>query len=105
MDAADLVGYGLRRNTCFATTVCFSQTGRMIRTVMRPNRDTRICHLARSIRADGAVSAMCFTRPRAIDMTRATWTINRKAVTCSKCAEIIKRIMAGKSSSDVVGEK
>lgn len=105
MDAADLVGYSFRCNAQFAPTLCFSQTGRMNRTVVRSNRDTRICHLARSIRADGAVSAMCFTQPRAIDMSRATWTTNRKAVTCHKCSEIIKHLMAGKSPPDVSGDK
>lgn len=66
---------------------------------MTTNPKSRVRHLAKSIRNDGAVSAMCFARPRAIDMKRATWTTDRKAVTCSKCAEIVKRLMTGQSAA------
>lgn len=61
----------------------------------RTSPHVRIYHLASKMRADGAVSAMCFKTPRAIDMSRATWTTDRKAVTCPKCIAIVQRLMAG----------
>lgn len=45
----------------------------------------RVMHMAARIREDGAVSAVCFSMPRAIDMKRSTWTISAEAVTCPKC--------------------
>ncbi len=59
--------------------------------------NVRIYHLANKMRADGAVSAICFKTPRAIDLTRATWTTDRKAVTCPKCMGIVRRLMADRA--------
>lgn len=50
----------------------------------------RIYHRAAKTRADGAVSALCFNPPRAIDMKRSTWTLRDEAVTCLKCLAAIK---------------
>lgn len=44
----------------------------------------RTYHLAHKISARG-VSALCFDKPRAIDMKRASWTTQASAVTCKKC--------------------
>lgn len=49
----------------------------------------RIYHRALGIREDGAVSALCFKSPRAINMKVSTWTIRDEAVTCPHCLEII----------------
>ena len=46
-------------------------------------------HMAKGIREDGAVSALCSRRPRRIDLTRASWTNRVEAVTCAKCLKII----------------
>jgi hypothetical protein len=35
------------------------------------------------------VSALCFKRPRAIDLRVATWTNRDEAVTCPKCLAIL----------------
>ena len=51
-------------------------------------------HKADKIAPDGRVSALCFKRPRAIDLKRATWTINDDAVTCGKC---IAKIVASET--------
>ena len=51
----------------------------------------KVYHKAKGLRADGAVSALCFANPRAIDITRAMWTITDKFVTCQKCLKIMKR--------------
>lgn len=39
----------------------------------------------------GRVSALCFKRPRAIDMKRASWTTCDAAVTCRRCRDLIAR--------------
>ena len=49
----------------------------------------RLVHRGDKIRADGAVSAMCFSTPRAIDLGRASWTNRDEAVTCKKCLLLI----------------
>ena len=54
-----------------------------------PLPPTRMYHRADKIDSRGRVSALCFARPRAIDMTRASWTISDDAVTCHKCRSII----------------
>lgn len=51
--------------------------------------DKRLIHRGDKIRADGAVSALCFSSPRAIDLGRATWTNRDDAVTCPKCRRLL----------------
>jgi hypothetical protein len=46
---------------------------------------SRKYHRANLIDEHGNVSALCFARPRAIDMKRASWTNCDDAVTCPKC--------------------
>lgn len=54
----------------------------------------RLIHYGSKVRAnDGACSALCFARPRAIGMRRASWTIDAGAVTCPKCRRLL---LAGK---------
>ncbi len=38
----------------------------------------------------GNVSALCYLRPRPIDLRYATWTLRDEAVTCEGCALILK---------------
>ena len=55
--------------------------------------DVKPYHLAAKFRRSGTralVSALCFTRPRAINLRVATWTIRPEAVTCPKCLKAIK---------------
>ena len=47
-----------------------------------------IQHKAAKVSAAG-VSALCFPVPRAISMTRATWTLTDMYVTCKKCIAIL----------------
>lgn len=57
-------------------------------TFKRPTEDGssyHTTHYAAKMRNDGAVSALCFAKPRAIDLKRATWTNRKVAVTCKKC--------------------
>lgn len=52
-------------------------------------------HLVDKIRADGAASALCFDPPRAIALSRASWTILTGSVNCPKC---LRLIASGKTS-------
>lgn len=54
-----------------------------------PLPPTRMYHRGDKIDARGRVSALCFPKPRAIDMKRATWTMQDGAVTCLKCKALI----------------
>ena len=45
----------------------------------------KVYHRAEKLRGDGAVSALCFSSPRAIDLRKASWTNRDEAVTCPKC--------------------
>ena len=57
---------------------------------------TRMYHRGDKINQRGGVSALCFAAPRAINMTRATWTMSDDAVTCPKC----KALILARSTSD-----
>jgi hypothetical protein len=46
-------------------------------------------HRGTHVNAEGGVKALCYGVPRAIDLTRATWTNRDEAVTCPKCRRII----------------
>lgn len=50
----------------------------------------KVIHRAKHIREDGAVSPLCAKIPRAIDLSRATWSNRDEAVTCPKCLELMK---------------
>jgi len=52
----------------------------------------KIVHRAKGIREDGAVSALCFSRPRPIDLRRTTWTNRDEAVTCRKCLAVMNAV-------------
>ncbi len=62
-----------------------------------PYHDNKIYHLAKMIRGrDGAVSPLCAEAPRKLDVSKETWTIRHKAVTCPKCLAKIKKAEAKK---------
>jgi hypothetical protein len=44
-------------------------------------------HMAAKINPEGGV---CFARPRAIDLRRATWTLRAEAVTCPKRMAVLR---------------
>ena len=50
-------------------------------------------HMADKINPRGGVSALCFSKPRAINLATATWTLRPEAVTCKKCMAIMKAAM------------
>ena len=49
----------------------------------------------------GAVSALCFKKPRAIDLKIASWTIRDEAVTCKQCLRIIEEGGTSPGRADV----
>ena len=51
--------------------------------------DQKMYHKAALIRDDGSVSAMCFKRPRAINLRQALYTTDDDAVTCPKCLALM----------------
>ena len=56
-----------------------------------PYRDRKKYHKARLVSTAGGVSALCFERPRAINLEHARWTLLDEAVTCPKCLRILKK--------------
>lgn len=50
----------------------------------------KIYHRADKINTNGAVSALCFLKPKRINLSKASWTLRDDAVTCEKCLAIIK---------------
>lgn len=62
-----------------------------------PYHDNKIYHMAHKISPTGAVSALCFTKPRAIDLTRALWTVREHAVTCPKCKAALSAVSSSAS--------
>ena len=42
-------------------------------------------HMAKHIRGNGDVSPLCAETPKAIDLSKESWTNRIEAVTCSEC--------------------
>lgn len=55
-----------------------------------PLPPARVRHRGHKIDMKGRVSALCFSRPRAIDLQRATWVMRDDGVTCPKCRALIE---------------
>jgi hypothetical protein len=55
-----------------------------------PYHDHKVYHKAHRMNQRGGVSALCFKRPRSINLKRALWTLRDEAVTCKKCRALIK---------------
>lgn len=60
-------------------------------------------HFGTKVNQYGGVKALCFGVDRAIDLSRATWTNRREAVTCRKCNRIIASAEAAKASRELTG--
>lgn len=54
-----------------------------------PYHDRKKYHMADKWDLTGQVSALCFAKPRAIDLTVALWTMRPEAVTCAKCLRLL----------------
>lgn len=42
-------------------------------------------HFPDLVNSKGGVSALCFNKPRSINLTQALWAFDPAAVTCKKC--------------------
>ena len=51
---------------------------------------SKLYHMAKKINSNGEISALCFIKPRAIDLNRALWTLRKEAVTCPKCKMLLE---------------
>lgn len=56
-------------------------------------------HLASHFRkhGDGSISALCFKKPRRINLQQAYWTIRPAAVTCEACLKLMSLFEKEKS--------
>ncbi len=54
-----------------------------------PYHDDKKYHMADKWNLDGKVSALCFKKPRAINLKVALWTLCLEAVTCEKCLRVL----------------
>ena len=84
--------HGHQRGKCVHCDLVECETYRD--TILRQRQDmaveiSRMRHRGDKINAQGSVSALCFPKPRAIDMKRDTWVMNDDAVTCPKCRALI----------------
>lgn len=41
--------------------------------------------MASLVNPEGKVSALCYKKPRAINLSQALWTTDEKAATCKRC--------------------
>ena len=49
----------------------------------------KIIHRANKLAPSGDVSALCFKRPRSINLKVSTWTLHDRFVTCPKCLALL----------------
>jgi hypothetical protein len=62
--------------------------GTEMRTTFRVPKPKAV-HRGKFVDEDGNVSALCYARPRAIDLSKATWTNRDEAVTCKRCLALM----------------
>ncbi len=55
-----------------------------------PYHDDKKYHMADKVGPNGEISALCFKRPRAINLDVALWTLRPEAVTCETCLRLIR---------------
>lgn len=49
-----------------------------------------LVHRGHLVNSRGGVSALCFSRPRSINLGRATWTNRDEAVNCPRCLALLQ---------------
>ena len=57
--------------------------------IIGPPPKRKPVHMAKMVNKAGGVSPLCASRPRAIDLKRATWTNRAEAVTCERCLKAL----------------
>lgn len=59
-------------------------------TLRRLGYAEKVYHFAALISEDGGVSALCYSRPRAINLKAGqSWTLRKEAVTCKRCLKAL----------------
>jgi len=58
--------------------------------MMKENPFEKIIHRGDKCNDKGQVSALCFERPRPINLSKSSWTNRDEAVTCAKCLRKLK---------------
>lgn len=62
----------------------------------------KLYHRGSLVDNNGRVSALCFAKPRPIDLSKAMWTNRDEAVTCPKCLKLIEDRAAPRCEADHV---
>lgn len=57
-------------------------------------------HMAALISPTGEVSPLCAKRPKAIDLTKASWTNRSEAVTCRRCRSMLAAVQTPLPTGD-----
>lgn len=52
---------------------------------------SKIYHRAHLIGENGEVSALCFSKPKPINLAKALWTLRDKAVSCPRCKAVMEK--------------
>lgn len=52
----------------------------------------KIIHMAKAVKQFGGITAICFKRPRAISLSKASWTFRWEAVTCEECKKLLSEL-------------
>jgi hypothetical protein len=63
----------------------------MFSSIDDPYHDKKKCHMALKTSLDGHVSALCFKKPRAINLDVSIWTLRAESVTCLKCLKLMRK--------------
>jgi hypothetical protein len=53
----------------------------------------KLTHMADLVNSRGEVSPICAASPRAIDLKRETWTLQRGSVSCEPCLLALAELM------------
>jgi hypothetical protein len=59
--------------------------------VTKRNPFEKTYHMAAKVNDKGDVSALCYTKPRAIDLRKQSWTVRPDAVTCPRCRRVLNQ--------------
>lgn len=62
-----------------------------------PTPKPKAVHRGKLVDEHGNVSALCYARPRPIDLSKATWTNRDEAVTCRRCLALMEALRAAKA--------
>lgn len=62
-----------------------ARAGEPMEALSDPYHDHKLYHKADKCNEQGGVSALCFTKPKTINLKLALWTTDDRKVTCPKC--------------------